>query len=72
MADATCGRCGGSLETVPGGMVFLCGPDLWESSGSAQLPPTTRGADSECRSAEQRDRDEDALKRAIARGVILP
>lgn len=72
MDDETCSRCGGELETVPGGMIFLCGPDLWESSGQAQMPPTRRCADPECRDAAQREREQAAMQRAIDRGVILP
>jgi hypothetical protein len=59
-----CPRCGGPMNA---GVAFLCGPD-----GGAGLPLPARCIDPECTRADQKARDEAAIERAIAAGIIDP
>lgn len=59
-----CPRCGAPMNASAG---FACGRGF---SVPFELPPTCTNA--ECRKAGQRERDEAAIARAIAAGVIDP
>lgn len=59
-----CPRCGGRMNA---GVAMVCGPGV---SGSIELPPVC--ASETCRVTGQRERDDAAIAKAIAAGVIDP
>lgn len=69
MVDERCSRCDGPMEE-DAGFAIVCGPD--GAGGMIDLPVVRRCADEDCRRAVQAERDEAAIARAVASGVITP